>query len=195
MTERTAEDANDGRHVLTLGATLRSTRRASGLTVEALAAASSVSAGLISQLERGQGNPSFLTLRRLAAALDVPIGRFLQGPEPETAMVVRAGERKRLHLANESLTYELLTPNLGGALEVLRSQIPPGFDNRERPFQHTGEECVHLLTGCLDVSVGARCFTLNEGDSITYDSGIPHWWANSSGAGAVIIGVVTPPSF
>ncbi len=196
MTERMNEEStSDGRSVLTLGATLRSTRRASGLTVEALAAASSVSAGLISQLERGQGNPSFLTLRRLASALDVPIGHFLQGPEPETAMVVRAGERKRLHLAHESLVYELLTPNLGGALEVLRSQIPAGFDNRERPFQHTGEECVHLLTGELEVSVGARRFTLHEGDSITYDSGIPHWWANTSGVGAVIVGVVTPPSF
>jgi transcriptional regulator with XRE-family HTH domain len=186
----------DGNDVLTLGSTLRAARRNAGLSVESLASGSGVSAGLISQLERGRGNPSFLTLRRLAAALDLPLGYFLEGPDTATPMVVRAGERKRLQLPTElGLVYELLTPNLNGALEVLRSQIPATFDNRDRPFQHAGEECVHMLAGALQVCVGSREFLLEEGDSITYDSGVPHWWRNTSGEGAVILGVVTPPSF
>lgn len=182
--------------VLSLGAKLRTGRMSAGLSVEALSSASGVSVGLISQLERGQGNPSFMTLRHLASALDVPVGYFLEGPEPSAPMVVRATERKRLQLPTEDgLVYELLTPNLHGALEILRSQIPAGFDNRQRPFQHAGEECVHLLSGTLQVCVGGNEFALNEGDSITYDSSILHWWLNTSGHGAVIIGVVTPPSF
>ncbi len=191
-----AHGDGDGHEVLSLGAKLRATRQAAHLSVEALAAKSGVSSGLISQLERGQGNPSFLTLRRLASSLGVPLGHFLEGPDSSSAMVVRAGERKRLQLPTENgLVYELLTPNLQGALEVLRSQIPPGFDNRDRPFQHTGEECVYMLTGSLRVCVGSSEFVLDEGDSITYDSGVPHWWLNASGEGAVIFGVVTPPSF
>lgn len=181
--------------VLALGRVLRQTRVAAHLSVETLAAAAGVSAGSISQLERGRGNPSFLTLRRLAAALSVPLGHFLQGPETGP-MVVRGDQRKRLHLPTEpGLVYELLTPDLGGKLEVLRSQIPPGFDNRGRPFQHAGEECVHLLHGTLQVGIAGRRFELAEGDSITYDSSVPHWWVNASGAGAVILGAVTPPSF
>jgi transcriptional regulator with XRE-family HTH domain len=191
-----AQTAADGREVFTLGAKLRATRKAARLSVESLASGSGVSSGLISQLERGQGNPSFLTLLRLSAALDVPLGHFLEGPESSTPMIVRAGERKRLQLPTEhGLVYELLTPNLQGELEVLRSQIPPGFDNRRSPFQHTGEECVHLLVGTLQVCVGGQGFNLAEGDSITYDSGVPHWWRNTSGQGAVILGAVTPPSF
>lgn len=181
--------------VVALGRVLHETRVAAHLSVETLAAAAGVSAGSISQLERGRGNPSFLTLRRLAAALRVPLGHFLQGPE-SGPMVVRANQRKRLHLpTEEGLVYELLTPDLGGKLEVLRSQIPAGFDNRDRPFQHAGEECVHLLTGTLQVGIGGRRFELAEGDSVTYDSSVAHWWLNVSGEGAVIIGAVTPPSF
>lgn len=181
--------------IVLLGRALRETRIAARLSVETLAAAAGVSAGSISQLERGRGNPSFLTLRRLAAALQVPLGHFLQGPE-SGPMVVRAEQRKRLHLPTEDgLVYELLSPDLGGKLEVLRSQIPAGFDNRDRPFQHAGEECVHLLSGALQVGIGGRRFELAEGDSVTYDSSVPHWWVNASGAGAVIIGAVTPPSF
>ena len=181
--------------VALLGRVLHETRVAAQLSVEALAAAAGVSAGSISQLERGRGNPSFLTLRRLAAALQVPLGHFLQGPETGP-MVVRADRRKHLRLPTEpGLVYELLTPDLGGSLEVLRSQIPPGFDNRERPFQHDGEECVHLLSGTLQVGIGGRRFELAEGDSITYDSSVAHYWVNVSGTVAVIIGAVTPPSF
>src|ERR1700678_969535 len=140
--------------VVVLGRVLRETRVAAQFSVEALAATAGVSAGLISQLERGRGNPSFLTLRRLATALQVPLGHFLQGPETGQ-MVVRADRRKRLRLPTEpGLVYELLTPGLGGSLEVLRSQIPLGFDNRDDPFRHTGEECVHLLSGTLQIGIG-----------------------------------------
>jgi transcriptional regulator with XRE-family HTH domain len=184
-----------GQDVVLLGRVLRETRIAARFSVEALAAAAGVSAGSISQLERGRGNPSFLTLRRLAAALQVPLGQFLQGPETDQ-MVVRAGQRKHLRLPTEpGLVYELLTPGLGGTLEVLRSQIPPGFDNRHQPFQHVGEECVHLLSGALRIGISGRQFELAEGDSITYDSSVAHYWVNANDAVAVIIGAVTPPSF
>lgn len=186
----------DGSHtdVMALGAALRAARQRRHLSVEGLAAASDVSTGSISQLERGQGNPSLLTLRRLAEALQLPLFHFLQGPTVG-GLVVRADERKRLALPDNSLVYELLTPHLRGQLEVMRTQVPAGFNNEEKPFVHDGEECVHLLSGTLEVTVGSESFVLGEGDSITYDPSTPHWWANTSHETALMIGAVTPPSF
>lgn len=188
------------------------------MSLERVAVTSGVSAGLISQLERGRGNPSFLTLRRLAAALELPFGSFVEGsltlsPEgpptaqrvaaagemsesrPTQSRVVRAHERKSLVLPQEGLVYELLSPDLRGALEVLRTQVPPGFTNADRPFRHRGEECVHLLSGALELVVGGQVFNLVGGDTATYDPSVAHWWANHADETAVIIGVVTPPSF
>ncbi|MDQ3627742.1 MAG: cupin domain-containing protein [Actinomycetota bacterium] len=201
-----------------LGRSLRSARRDRGLSLERLAITSGVSAGLISQLERGRGNPSFLTLRRLAAALELPFGSFVEGslapapggsrvaagapatgkpsvPWSRRPAVVRALERKSLVLPREGLVYELLTPDLRGVLEVLRTQVPPGFSNAERPFRHQGEECVHLLSGALELVVGEQVFDLEGGDTATYDSSVAHWWTNRGSETAVLIGVVTPPSF
>jgi len=180
--------------VVALGRELRDARLRQHLSLEALAATSGVSTGSISQLERGRGNPSVLTLRRLAEALGLPLLLFTQGPA-STGMVVRANGRKRLALPESELVYELLSPNLRGRLEVLRTTVPPGFSNEEKPFVHTGEECVHLLSGSLQVTVGAQRFVLDEGDAITYDPSIPHWWVNAGEEPAVMIGVVTPPSF
>jgi transcriptional regulator with XRE-family HTH domain len=181
-----------------LGHTLQGARKAHALTVGELSRQAGVSAGLISQLERGLGNPSFLTMSRLAEALQVPLGTFLQGTTDARRRVVRADERKKLVLPGDhgdELVYELLTPDLGGRLEVLRTTVPAGWTNEERPFSHPGEECVHLLRGSLEVTVGEDFYELAEGDSITYDPSVPHWWRNATEDDAVIIGSVTPPSF
>lgn len=179
-----------------LGQAIRAARRDRRMTVERLGRTAGVSTGLISQLERGRGNPSFLTLQRLAEALELPFGALMQGPESHGGMVVRATERKRLIMpTTEEIVHELLTPDLQRTLEVLRTNVPPGWSNRDRPFQHRGEECVHLVTGTLDVTIGAQTWTLDEGDSVTYDSGVPHWYANRTTGPAIIIGAVTPPSF
>jgi transcriptional regulator with XRE-family HTH domain len=180
--------------VRALGQALHAARRDRGLTVEALAAAAGVSSGLISQLERGQGNPAFLTLRGLAEALGLPVAHFVHAP-PSWGMLVRADQRKRLHLPDADLVYELLTPSLQGKLEVLITQIPAGWTNVTKPFVHEGEECIHLLEGTLDVTVGESRFVLEAGDSLTYEAQVPHWYANASGATARLLGAVTPPSF
>src|SRR6185437_8258476 len=58
-----------------LGRLIRSAR-GERYSLEALAARSGVSAGLLSQIERGIGNPSFQTLR-VAHALDIPVAELL----------------------------------------------------------------------------------------------------------------------
>lgn len=169
--------------------------RAGRFTIDELARRSGVSSGRISQIERGLANPSFETLWKLTTALEIRVGSFFQGPPPEERMVVRKDERKRLVLPHDDLVYELLTPDLQGALEVFRFHVPAGFDNSRRPITHRGEECIHILEGSLEVSVGDRAFLLEEGDSITYDAGRPHFVRNLGDEKAVAIAAVTPPSF
>lgn len=167
-------------------------------TVQELAAEAGVSQGLISQLERGIGNPSFKTLQRIADALGLRIGDLVEAASrtPDSPpMIVRRHARARLQVTAEAPIYELLTPNLRGRLEVLETALPPGFSNRDEPFLHVGEECVVVIEGAVDVGVGDLIDRLETGDAITYDSSIPHWWENPSETPCRVLGVVTPPSF
>jgi transcriptional regulator with XRE-family HTH domain len=179
-----------------VGAMVRKLRRERNLSLEALASAAGLSTGSISQVERGIGNPSFGTLLKLAYTLQVPLGTFLSDPEaPVEHRLVRKHERKRLELPGAGLTYELLTPDLQRDLQLLHTRMPPGFDGAGQPFRHPGEECQHVLSGRLEIFIGDERYELTEGDSITYDSNLPHWYRNPSGEWAVFIGAVTPPSF
>ena len=165
-------------------------------TVNELAKKAGVSVGLLSQVERGLGNPSFKTLSKIANALDLRIGQLVESATVAgSAGVVRKDDRTSFKFGSEGLVYELLTPSLRGRLEMLQTTVPPGFTNEDDPFQHEGEECVLLLAGELSVDIGGERHTLGAGDAVTYDSGRPHWWQNATDEPALIVGAVTPPSF
>jgi transcriptional regulator with XRE-family HTH domain len=179
-----------------LGERIRAARE-DRFSVHELSKAAGVSAGLVSKIEQGRGNPSFKTLQRLATALDLQIGALVEAAsvEPDRSMVVRRSERTQIQIGSHGPSYELLTPNLRGQLEVLETTIPSGFDNHTHPFTHDGEECIVVQTGRVTIEVDGQCFDLQPGDAITYDATKPHWWRNQSDESVVIIGIVTPPSF
>jgi transcriptional regulator with XRE-family HTH domain len=185
-----------------LGAQLRTLRKTRDLTLEQLAARSGVSAGLLSQMERGQGNPSFNTLVQVAHALSVPVASLFR-PESTGSPVVRRADRRRIDIhaggdadpAGEPTITELLTPSLAGALEVLLIEVPPGYSTRATPFTHEGEEFGLILQGRHEVHLGDATYTLDAGDSITYSSRIPHWYRNPGDEPVRSIWVITPPTF
>src|SRR5687768_5469568 len=73
--------ASNAETLATLSQRVQRLRQQRGLSLEDLAGAADVSASFLSQLERGVGNPSFLTLTKIARALAVPIG-YLFGEQP-----------------------------------------------------------------------------------------------------------------
>ena len=183
-----------------VGQQVRALRTERGLTLDDLATRSGCSIGSLSQIERGLGNPAFGTLVKIAHALDVPVVRLLHSPEPATVSpVVRKAERRRItppsSSAGDGTVYELLTPDLDRALEVLRMRIPPGHDTHMTPFVHEGEEVCHLLRGTHEVHLNGTVYTLSEGDTISFPSTTPHWYRNAGPDEVEAIHIITPPSW
>lgn len=76
----------------TFGANVRHYRKARGLSQEAFAEAAELSVAMISKIERGEAAPSFPSIEKIAAVLDVPeVVLFSAG-----TMTVPTGERGRL---------------------------------------------------------------------------------------------------
>ena len=134
-----------------LGLRIRSLRKERNLTLERLGELSDLSVGIVSQIERGKGNPSFATLAQLAHGLDIPVGRLLYVSEQNKSPVVRRGERRRLDGHglgyDDGGHYELLTPDFTGALEVVWVEHSPGYDTAATPYRHNGEEFGLVIEG------------------------------------------------
>ncbi|MFD1211865.1 cupin domain-containing protein [Arthrobacter sp. GCM10027362] len=177
-----------------LGAMIKN-QRLGRFTVEELAERAGVSAGLISQIERGIGNPSFATLLRLANSLDLPLASMFTNPnEGREHMLVRRTDRRRIEIPSQGISMELIVPDTDRKLGVVSMTIPANFDGSHVPHSHEGEECVLVQAGTLVATVAGQDSTLGPGDSLTYDASLPHWWSNHTESAAVMLAISTPPS-
>jgi transcriptional regulator with XRE-family HTH domain len=129
------------------GTTLRALREQRALTIASLARRVGISAAAISQIESGTVQPSVTTLRKLAAALEVPVFRFFLPADAAAASLVRRAERKTLGLARTGARYELVTPSLQGRLEVMEITMDPGQASAPERISHPGEECLVIIKG------------------------------------------------
>ena len=98
-----------------IGAKLRSTRMAQGLTLAQVAESSGLSKGFLSRLERDETSPSVATLVQLCQVLSLPVGALFE--EPEIQKVTRtaaprptAGATSRSPTASGSTTRASGTP-------------------------------------------------------------------------------------
>lgn len=180
----------------TLGADLRSLRKARGMTLEGLAQAVGRSVGWLSQVERDLSAPSIDDLRDLAAALDVSISMFFgRGAvvEDEAGYVVRKTARRPIGSDQSGLIEELLSPDLTDDFEVVHSTFQPGT-RLAQPVQRPTQEVAYLISGRLDMNIAGREFTIHAGDSFRV-RGEPFQYANPYDEPAVAIWVIAPPVY
>jgi transcriptional regulator with XRE-family HTH domain len=178
-----------------LGATVRAQREQRGLTIASLARRAGISAAAISQIESGAVQPSLTTLRKLAAALAIPVFRLFMPVESEAVKVVRRAERKTIELPKPGVRYQLLTPSLRGQLEVMEMTVRPGQDSAAEPMSHAGEECLVILAGQATLELTDAAIPLGPGDSATVQGSIPHRLRNVGRSDVVALSAITPPSF
>lgn len=183
---------------ISIGGVIRRARKEQGLTLQQVAQSSELSLSYLSQIERNLLNPSVGTLKRIAEALDLPAGKLMfsseASPSRVTVAVLRKGERKRVSFPQSSITYELLTPDLRRRASLLWLSAEPDAESGA-PLTHEGEDVVVVLKGRLDVEVGGIWYELTAGDSIYFNSELPHRWCNRGKGTAEAIWVSAPPSF
>lgn len=190
MSHVRSEDKTGG----TVGQRIRDVRSARGLTLTALAEASNLSIGLISQVERGISDPSLETLRRIAKVLDIPIFSLFQGPDADAVSVIRRDRRMRVQSPEQDITYTRISPNRG-KLEVLQGRLSPRSASSAEAWSHPSEECLVVLRGSLVVEVSGEDYELQSGDSCYFDSNRPHRYKNPFDEPAEFIVSITPPSY
>lgn len=178
-----------------LGQRIREVRRKKKMTLRDAAVAAGVSESFLSQVERGLANPSVASLRRIADAMHEQVASFFVG-EPQSGMLVRAGQRRRLVHPTGGLQDYLLTPATARSLQIIYCVAGPGEGSGPEPYTHVAdEECVIVLDGRLEVGLGSETYTLASGDALLLDPKEPHSFHNPGTERVTMLWVQTPPLF
>jgi len=176
-----------------LGEKVKQLRQDQGFTLAALADRTGLSVGSLSQLERGQANPSFTTIADIAEGLGVGLGFFFDLADNPEEMIVRR-QRRKLITNPYGETVSLLTPDTRHSYVVLYSEMEPGAQDKG-PHSHAGEEFYLVLRGAYRLHLEDQVYDLFEGDSIIYRSNLSHWAENPSDEVGQYVTVISPPSY
>jgi transcriptional regulator with XRE-family HTH domain len=185
---------------LKLGEKIRELRLGKGLTLRQVGAETGLSIALLSQIENNAVSPPVATLLRVGKALGVGISYFFRDEESaERAVLVRKHERKQtfrsIHaqVQNSGYTYEALAyPKNAKHMEPFWVEFDPKSKEDLTFLRHGGEEFLFLFRGRLAFHYDRQEMILEPGDSLYFESEIPHGFRALRGRKAQAIVVIFP---
>lgn len=175
------------------GLKLKRIRQEKSLSLQQLSEKSGVSVSMLSQIERMKADPTMTTLIKICKGLNITITSLFEDNNEEQ-FIVRKDKRKTIMLPNSKVKYQLLSTSTRGNLEMLLVELAPGQEDRQR-ITHYGEESGFIVKGELTIMLGEEEYILCEGDSIHFNSTIPHRFINHTEETSISVWAMSPASF
>lgn len=175
---------------------LKAFRLANRMTLKQLASKAGCTDAYLSQLERGHANPSIMVLKGIAEALQVKVvDFFLEHETGENDVVLKEKERVNINFRQGDAKIQMLVRNIQNRrMQPFYTTIEPGGGSKGS-YSHIGEECGIVLKGMLEINLNGKAYRLKKNESFYFSSQEPHSWSNPGKTKAVVIWVVSPPTF
>jgi transcriptional regulator with XRE-family HTH domain len=163
-----------------VGERVKRAREQRGLSLTDIAQRTGLNASTLAEIEEGTMAPPLGTVIKLAKALEMKMGYFISGEEDKAYTIVRRSDRKVISRFDSKkgkhygYEYESLAPHKKDRhMEPFLVTLQPSATEEERST-HDGQEFIFVITGKMEVRLGDEIHVLEPGDSIYYDSNVPH---------------------
>jgi len=185
-----------------VGSKIKGIRESKNIALEEMAERSGLSIEQIVSIENDQFLPSLGPLIKIARALGVRLGTFLDDNDALGPVVCRAAEREDSSIsfsndaaeARKNMEYHSLAKQKAGRhMEPFIIDINPSEEKEFKLSAHEGEEFIYVMSGEVEIAYGKDTYILREGDSIFYDSIVKHHVHGAAGQAAKILAVVYIP--
>src|SRR5579871_943394 len=175
-----SESLKQGIRRYAIGEKLRALRLKKKMGLVELGRHTGLSAAMLSKVERGKLFPTLPTLLRIALVFSVGLEYFFSDDQKRRVLaIVRRADRKRfperpdgrdISFYFESLDFAAVERKLNAYYAEFQS-LPPG---KARSHHHSGVEFLSVFRGKLEMHIGTEEHVLDSGDSIYFDSSVPH---------------------
>ncbi len=184
-----------------VGEKIKSLRTAREISVQELAERSGLSEEQVIRIENNVDIPSLAPLIKIARALGARLGTFLDDQTELGAVVCRKQETNdtisfsnnamdaRTHMHYSSLSKSKADRHM----EPFIVEIEKVNNTEYTLSSHEGEEFIYVLEGIIEIAHGKQKYVIEAGDTIYYDSIVPHHVHGFEGQAAKILAVVYTP--
>jgi len=186
-----------------VGSKIKGLRETKNLSIEEVAESTGLSVDQINSIENDQNLPSLGPLIKIARALGVRLGTFMDDNDSLGPVVTRAADREsksRISFSNgatdarKHMEYHPLAQQKAGRhMEPFIIDINPADSLDYKLSAHEGEEFIYVMEGEIELEYGKEKYELKQGDSIYYDSIVKHHLHGALGKSAKILALVYIP--
>lgn len=186
-----------GRHAEAIGGVLctrvRELRKKKRWTLEEMSAACGVSKSMLSEIERGQANPTLAVAYRIALAFGLSLSDLVEtSTVPHRVDVIRADDRTYHFRSDRYCRIRTLSPlPLEKAVEFYEVVLRAGAALKSAPHFEGARELLTVQQGSVRVCSGSETTDLGAGDSAHYPADAAHSIENLGRKDAVLFLVVT----
>ncbi len=186
-----------------IGTKITTLRESLGLSQAELAERCDCDVSVVSGLEDGQLAPSLAPLIKITRALGVRLGTLLDDDTSVGPVVTRKDEAeevarlKSLETSSDAGVLDFFSLAEGKTrrhMEPFMIAVNPSAAGEHKLSSHEGEEFVFVMDGEIEIEYGKDLHVLAAGDSIYYDSIVPHQLRAHGDAPARILAVVYAPA-
>jgi quercetin dioxygenase-like cupin family protein len=172
-----------------IGAKIKAARTAKKTPLERIANETGFSVDYLKQVEAGKAMPPVGAILQISRALEIDSAALLKEPESQLERRIKAHTKR-----TENYAYTTLTPGAENKhLKAFRVVVEAQQVHTGVGYHHEGEEFNYVLSGKVEVTVGDHVNTLSAGDSLHFNSGIPHKLRSVSDVRAELIVVIYTP--
>lgn len=186
----------------TLAEKITTLRESLQLTQDELALRCNCDVEVIRDLENGHVAPSLAPLIKITRALGVRLGTLMDDDEALGPVYTKADEMEeaaRMHSletvsdAGDLRFFSLAEGRPSRHMDPFIITIKPSGETDHVLSQHEGEEFLYGMEGCVEIEYGKEVYVLHPGESIYYDSIVPHQVRAHDGQSAKFLAVVYTP--
>ena len=172
-----------------VGEKIKALREDKSISIEELAQRSGLAIEQIERIENNIDIPSLAPLIKIARVLGVRLGTFLDDQDEDAISFSNNAIHSRKHMEYHSLSKSKADRHM----EPFIIDVMPTEDSDFVLSSHEGEEFIMVMEGVMEISYGKNTYLLEEGDSIYYDSIVPHHVHAYEGQAAKILAEVYTP--
>lgn len=186
-----------------VGSKIKGLRESKNLSVSEIAERSGLSIEQINSIETDESLPSLGPLIKIARALGVRLGTFMDDNDSIGPVVCRAADRERaksISFSNDAVDarkhmeyHPLAQQKAGRHMEPFIIDINPTDKLDYQLSAHEGEEFIYVMEGEVELVYGKEIYVLEQGDTIYYDSIVKHHLHGAPGKSAKILALVYIP--
>lgn len=184
-----------------VGEKIKGLRESKSISMEELAERSDLAVEQIQRIENNIDLPSLAPLIKIARVLGVRLGTFLDDSDETGPAICRKQDASdTISFSNNAthsrkhMTYHSLAKSKADRhMEPFIIEVSPTEDSNFILSSHEGEEFIIVMEGTMEISYGKHKYLLEEGDSIYYDSIVPHHVHAFEGKAAKILAVIYTP--